>query len=81
MIKYNINYYVSVKLTEHGYKIHKEFWEDIYKQCNMKYQKPVCDENGYVKFQMWDLMRVFGKHIGSGVELPFETDVFLDEKI
>lgn len=60
---------MRVKLTEYG------------KELIAKDENPypyTIDEDGYSKFQMWVLMRLFGQHcyIGS-TELLFETEIKL----
>ena len=80
---FNINDYVKVKLTEKGkyiyYHQYDEINADILKTCGkpldltpieLKY-----DDEGYVKFQMWHLMEIFGKHLGNGLDIPFETTI------
>ena len=44
------------------------------------YTPPKEDENGYVEFQMWNLMQDFGAYCGLGNELPFETVILIDEE-
>jgi hypothetical protein len=72
-IEFNINNYVSVKLNERGEKIYKEHW------AQYDFAAPVLikDADGLVRFQMWDLMRIFGSHISMGRGVPFETTIYL----
>ena len=60
MKSFNINETVKVRLTEYGKKLHKQQWEDFWSSIGRlkenPYEPPEEDENGYVKFQMWDLM-------------------------
>jgi hypothetical protein len=37
------------------------------------------DADGYVRFQLWDLMYKLGKYCGLGCEPPFETVILIDE--
>lgn len=67
-MKFNINDYVKVKLTEHGKKILKE--KDINNSV---------DENGYTKFQLWDIMNIFGEYCILGCDVPFETEIIIPE--
>ena len=81
---FNINDCVKVKLTEKGKRIyyhqHDELNNEILKYggslispIELKY-----DDEGYVKFQMWHLMEVFGKHLRLGCDTPFETTIKLE---
>ncbi len=36
-------------------------------------------ENGYVRFQLWDLMYKLGKYCGLGADPPFDTVILIDE--
>jgi hypothetical protein len=84
MKSFNINETVKVRLTEYGKKLHKQQWEDFWSSIGRLkenlYEPPEEDENGYVKFQMWDLMEKFGNHCGLCKELAFETVILIDEK-
>ena len=77
-MKININDVVKVRLTEYGRKIHRgnhqKFWSMLGK-CDVKYFPPEEDENGWSEWQLWDLMNEFGKHVGLGSKLPFETEI------
>lgn len=82
-IKFNINNYVKVKLTEKGKKVLKKQHDELEKLCKSigKFHEPETDENGYTKFQLWDLMRTFGSYIGLGMnDLCFETTIIILEK-
>lgn len=81
---FNINYTVKIRLTKYGKELlmkqWKDFWRSVGKLDENPYTPPEEDENGYVEFQMWDLMRDFGSYCGLGYELPFETVILIDEK-
>ena len=84
MKSFNINETVKVRLTEYGKKLHKQQWVDFWNSVGRlnenPYTPPEEDENGYVQFQMWDLMEKFGNHCGLCRELAFETVILIDEK-
>ncbi len=84
MKSFNINYPVKVKLTKFGKELHKKQWEDFWSSIGRldenPYIPPKEDENGYVEFQMWDLMEKFGNHCGLSKKLAFETVILIDEK-
>jgi len=73
-VAFNINEYVKVKLTARGLKIHKSEYTR-FMPSDWVYVKPSVDENGYSKFQMWNLMSIFGEHISMTLEPPFETEI------
>lgn len=77
----NINSYVKVKLTEHGKSVLKEQHDEFVKRhphVRLVYNIPKEDKDGYSMWQLWTLMKYFGPHIGLGMELMFECDVFVD---
>ena len=67
-MKFNVNNYVRVKLTEVG--------KNILEAEEIKY---LPDEEGFVRFQMWELMQIFGNHMWNGCDIPFETNIGLEE--
>jgi len=84
MKSFNINNIVKVKLTEYGKKMlerdHNEFWGSRGILRDHPYTPHQEDENGYVKFQLWNLMEKLGKYCGLGCEMPFDTVILIDEK-
>jgi hypothetical protein len=84
MKQFNINATVKVRLTKFGKELHKKQWEDFWSSCNrledFPYDPPKQDENGYVEFQMWELMETFGGHIGLCKEPAFDTVILIDDK-
>lgn len=82
-MKFNINNEVQVKLTDHGKDIYYHRDDELkkkYRQEIIKPKYPEVDNEGYTKFQLWDLMYIFGKHIHMGCELPFETEIEIIQK-
>ena len=83
MKSFNINYPVKVKLTKFGKELHKQLWDDFWSANGeldkFPYTPPKEDENGYVKFQLWNLMQDFGAYCGLGRELPFDAVILIDE--
>lgn len=55
-IKINLNEFIKVKLTDLG--------KDIYYHWYNINRFPEIDENGYTRFQLWDFIQLYGKHIG-----------------
>lgn len=65
-IHINLNDYIKVKLTDLGKDIYYRQLDDINKLYGTKYEPAPLkeDENGYVKFQLWDFMQLYGPHMG-----------------
>jgi hypothetical protein len=84
MKSFNINETVKVRLTKYGKELYKKQWVDFWNSVGRleenPYTPPEEDENGYVQFQMWDLMEKFGNHCGLCRELAFETVILIDER-
>lgn len=76
---FNINNYVKVKLTEEGKYIYYHHFDDMNEGILKQGGKPLnpieleYDNDGYVEFQLWHLMKIFGKHLFNGCRVPFET--------
>ena len=57
----NINEYVWVRLTDAGYERHTPYsWDEA--------------GNGWYRFQLWDLMAIFGRHLHIGSTPLFEDN-------
>lgn len=78
-MKLNINDSIKVKLNDHGMEILREEHE-YYRERMPKLGDFVDrrDEDGYMKFQLWDFMARFGKHITLGSIPPFDTEIILE---
>ena len=81
-MRFNINNYVRVRLTDRGRSIHREWYEKISKQyppdC-LSYRPPTEDEEGWSRWQLWDLMNIFGPSCMNGCIIPFETEIDIVE--
>lgn len=81
---FNINFSVLVKLNEAGIAELKRQHEELRKRAPSlrEWQPPSTDENGFAKFQLWDLMQRLGPLCQMGWELPFDTTIkiILDQK-
>lgn len=78
-VQFNINDYVSVRLTEAGKKLHRQQYEQLsadYPKLQ-SYQEPKTDAMGYSQWQFWYLMQTFGPYISMGSESPIETVAYL----
>ncbi|WP_306150718.1 hypothetical protein [Roseovarius sp. MMSF_3281] len=75
MPKFNINDYVWVKLTKTGHKIHRKYWEPY---SNGNYQPAKVSIDGWSRFQLHELMHIFGPEMRMGANLPFASEIILD---
>ena len=79
--QFTVNDYVKVKLTEKGKYIYYHQFDDINQNIRKIGGKPLnpielkYDDEGYIEFQMWHLMKIFGKHLYNGCDIPFETTI------
>ena len=71
----NANDYVWVKLTEEGLDQHKSEHDKVLQ--HMSYRLPKIDQEGWAKFQLWDLMNTFGSKMFCGSRPMFEDNNIL----
>jgi hypothetical protein len=64
---FNINGYVKVKLTTHGW--------DIINKHSPYLGATIKEKDGWSEWQLWHLMSIFGEHIYLGGKNPFETTI------
>lgn len=75
MIECNLNKIVYVRLNNVGRDVYKNYIEDLNRNCTMRFStKPEVDENGFTKFQLWDLIHIFGEYIDLGLSTPFDKN-------
>lgn len=69
MKQLNLNCIVKVKLTDHGKDIFYHQYDELNKFIKarggdiIEPRFPDVDSDGYSKFQLWDFMHVYGKHM------------------
>lgn len=80
IVRFNINGYVSVRLTASGKLIHRREYDELRKLSPRlpKYKAPKPDANGYTQWQLWHLMQTFGPAISHGAEPPFEMEIMFE---
>lgn len=82
-IKFNINHSVKVKVTEYGYEVwlthENKFvqFSGTIKTVTIEELKAKQDEDGYTKFQLWDMMSIFGPKMTMGFENLIDTNIIL----
>jgi hypothetical protein len=79
-VKFNINDYVRVRLSNGGKLTHRRQHDELRKQFPSigKYVPPKVDSDGYSRWQLWSLMQTFGPAISLGSEPPFETEIIFE---
>ena len=77
MIDFNLNDTVWVQLTEFGLAEHKRGHEVAFGEVG-SYKPPPTDEDGWSKWQLWELIGMFGGVMRIGFNSPFETTIRLD---
>ena len=76
-IDFNINDHIWVKLTAAGLRVHKDYWEP---HSDGHYRVPEIDSEGWSRFQMHEVAKVFGSSLSHVRELPFETSIRFEVK-
>lgn len=74
-MNFNINGYVRVRLTDVGRAIHRQQHEALvaaYPRIQFPYTPP-SEIHGWSRWQLWQLMSLFGPSMYLGCDPPFET--------
>lgn len=81
-VKFNINDYVWVRLTDAGKIACRRQHDELRRQYPMigKYVPPETDAQGYSRWQLWQLMQTFGPSISHGSPVPFDTEIKIEAK-
>ena len=90
-IKFNLNNVVLVKLNDLGYQRLADLWNNFLLENprsakavggmrSAKHYKDLADENGYTRFQAWDLIRKFGEVISPIRPQYFDMEILLYKK-
>lgn len=72
----NLNYYIKVRLTDDGIRRYKEYYSDYGSDA----PGIDIDDEGYVEFQIYDFMHIFGKRLFMGAALPCATNCKIQVK-
>ena len=80
----NVNSTVKVRLTNYGKAVleeqHNELWSSLGVRNQFPYIPKKEDENGFVEFQLWELMEKLGSYEGICKEPVIDTTILIDEK-
>jgi hypothetical protein len=82
-MKFNVNEYVRVRLTETGKNILRKKFDSAHERMPQAFKEfalPEEDEHGFSEWQMWHLFANFGEHIYLGCKPPFEAEIEIVEK-
>jgi hypothetical protein len=80
----NANEQVKVKLTDKGKDIFYHQYDETNKSYGREVIKPYfheVDKDGYTKFVLWELMRIYGQHLSNGCDIPFETEIMFETNL
>jgi hypothetical protein len=79
--EFNVNHYVYVRITEQGWKVLEDYFRALdFPPIAREQAYYAPDEHGWSRFQMWDLMNIFGPSMGMGFgPVPFETTIRLQD--
>jgi alanine-alpha-ketoisovalerate/valine-pyruvate aminotransferase len=82
MIKFNMNEYVYLELSDNGMEILLNALMLLgtnTKEQHLTYiQANIAENKGYYKMQFWYALNVFGGHMSMGLNPPFNLNVLLD---
>ena len=71
--KANLNDYVKVRLNDYGMCVYKSF----YAKYGLDAPQLKMDEEGYVEFQVWDFINIFGDSMHMGGQPPCDLNVLI----
>lgn len=83
-MKFNMNNYIRVQLTDEGRRIHRANHAALLSALPVEsaaafpYQPPVEDADGWSRWQGWHLMREFGAWLSITREPPFNLTVEIE---
>jgi len=79
LIRFNVNDYVRVRLTETGWDIlNADLALRRAQFPSAKWSLPKPDTDGWIRYQLWSFMQEFGPHIAMGLKTPFETEIIVE---
>lgn len=81
MLKFNLNDFVKVKLTDHGIDLYYHQYDDLISRgAKLTRSYPKIDDSGYTEFQLWRFMQIYGKHMANGAPSVVESvSIFFDD--
>lgn len=87
LIKINLNCLIKVKLTDYGKDIFYHQYDELNRYVIhsggyvIKPRSPDVDSEGYSQFQLWDFMRIYGKHMMLAAPNVIDpVNIYIDEE-
>jgi len=84
-MNFNINDYVSVRLTTHGQRVYAAYKTKQDADIRAAGVEPDWPDrhpetpSGWSQWQLWELMMIFGPHLSHGGPLMFNTTIIIPE--
>lgn len=81
---FNANNYVRVRLTEHGREVYRQQVDEMntyIRKLNPDvelFPYEVIEDDGWSRWQLWDLMKTFGPHMGVARPLMFSMEIEIE---
>ena len=77
----NINSEVRIKLTPSGIRKLRQRHEKLRSKVPSigRFIPPKADKDGYCEMPLWQIMHIFGEDVNIGLNLPFETEIQIDD--
>jgi hypothetical protein len=72
--EFNMNDTVLVRLTPEGHEQYRKSWNEL----RLEPPPLKSEEDGWTRFQLWDLCNTFGPALYNGSRVPFETTIRLE---
>jgi hypothetical protein len=78
----NLNDIVKVKLTDYGKNIYYHKYDRLI-ELGYRFVPvfPIEDKNGFIEFQLWDFIQMYGPHIGMGLpDVVSDLNLYIEEE-
>lgn len=77
----NLNQQCDVILTTHGAEVYNEYFRELHATCKLIELTNLKAEDE-LSLQLWELMKIFGKHLYNGAENCFaNNDISFNDKV
>jgi len=78
---FNLNDIIKAKLLPEGLAIHKANYIRVMQPLldEYPYRELTADKDGYIEFQAWNFMGIFGAYIGCGMSKICQTEILIKE--
>lgn len=77
----NLNQTCNVILTAHGAEVYNEYFRELHATCKL-IELTNLKAGDELSLQLWELMKIFGKHLYNGAENCFaNNDISFNDKV